>query len=308
MLSIFSLFSGRPLFPAKDPVLQNIRADTRHKILSGKYAEAAADLTAALRTDSLNPTLYHLRGACRRRLHALPAAVSDFSRCIQLDSSHDRAYAGRGDAQFELQHSKLAHDDYVMALNRTHVYMADADLMARLGATRIYLNELPQALIELEGAVALDLRNDFALYYLTVARTMGNQKQAAAASAKEYIKWHVKRPEGYINRALLNCTTGNFTQANADIKFAQQLAPADTATALATVVITESYGHPVEAQKILAVLLAGSAHQDELYLDLADRYLQIGSVELAKKNWTLAAQLGSSEANSRLAAGFKSQP
>ena len=60
LYALLSLFTLRPLFGAKDPMLESISPSTKRELLKGQYPAADAELTAALRTDSANATLYHL--------------------------------------------------------------------------------------------------------------------------------------------------------------------------------------------------------------------------------------------------------
>ena len=60
LYALLSLFTLRPLFGAKDPMPASIGPSTKQELLKGQYPAADAALTAGLRTDSANATLYHL--------------------------------------------------------------------------------------------------------------------------------------------------------------------------------------------------------------------------------------------------------
>ena len=60
LYALLSLFTLRPLFGAKDPMLESISTSTKRELLKGQYPAADAALTAGLRTDSANATFYHL--------------------------------------------------------------------------------------------------------------------------------------------------------------------------------------------------------------------------------------------------------
>lgn len=308
LYSLFSLFALRPLFGSKDPMLQSISPSTKRELLKGHYPEADAELTAALRADSLNPTLHYLRGVCRGRQQQWPAAQSDFSRAISQDSTNGWYYVGRARTNFKLHCLVKARQDYALAFKRTPSAHADTDVAAQVGVTELFLNNTPQAVQELELATVLDLRNDFALFYLTVARTVCHKPQAAAASCKEYIKWHAKRPEGYVNRALLHASLGEYLPAAADVNLALTLAPTHTGSALAKIVIADLSGRPAEANAQLAAMLAKASDKSSLYLDLGDYYMQAGKNEAANHQWTTAQQLGNAEAAERIAANFRAAP
>ncbi|MDB5269051.1 MAG: hypothetical protein JWP58_2091 [Hymenobacter sp.] len=308
LYGLFSLFTLRPLFGAKDPMLESISPSTKRELLKGQYPAADAELTAALRTDSANATLYYLRGVCRGHQQQWPAAQLDFSRAIRHDSTDGWFYVGRARACFEQHRLGQARHDFALAFRRTPSAHSEPDVAALVGVTELFLNNAPQAVQELELATVLDLRNDFALHYLIVARTICHKPQAAAAACKEYIKWHVKRPEGYVNRALLHASLGEFEPAAADVQLARTLAPAHTGSALAQVVITALSGHAAEANTQLASLAAQSPDPARLYLDLGDYYMQVGKNAAANQQWATARQLGNEQAAERLAAGFRPAP
>lgn len=308
LYGLFSLFTLHSFFGPKDPMLQSISSKTKRALVKEEFPAATADITAALATDSLNPTLSYLRGFCRSRMKQWPAANQDFSRAIRLDSTNGWYYIGRARTNFARHRLFQARADYALAFKRTPSCHTDTDVAAQMGVTELFLNNAPQAAAELELATVLDLRNDFALFYLTVARTICHKPQAAAASCKEYIKWHAKRPEGYVNRALLNCSLGNYKQAAADVNLALELAPTDTLSALAKVVITESGGNSVGARAQMATLLLTTTNKSGLYLDLGDFYRQVGKTEAANQHWLVAQQLGNTEAAERLAAKVHSAP
>jgi len=308
LYGLLSLFALRPLFGAKDPMLESINPSTKRELLKGQYPKADGELTAALHADSLRTTLYYLRGVCRGRQQQWPAAQRDFSSAIRLDSTNGWYYIGRAKTQFEQHRLTQARKDYALAFKRTPSAYADTDVAAQVGVTELFLNNAPQAIDELELATVLDLRNDFALFYLTVARTVAHKPQAAAASCKEYIKWHVRRPEGYVNRALLHASLGEYQLASADIELALTLAPTHTGSTLAKVVITELRGHASEAAAQLAAAVATYSNKGSIYLDLGDYYMQAGKNAAANQQWATAQQLGNLEAAERIAAKFRPAP
>ena len=306
LYGLLSLFSIRPLFGPQDPMLKSISPSTKRALLKGQYPAADAELTAALRTDPANAaTLYYLRGVSRSRQQQWPTAQQDFSAAIQHDSTNGWFYVGRARTQFEQHRLGQARHDYALAFKRTPSAHADTEVAALVGVVELFMNNAPQAVQELELATVLDLRNDFAWYYLTVARTVSHQPKAAAASCKEYIRWHLKRPEGYVNRALLNCSIKNYQQAAADVDYALQLAPADPGTARARVVVAALSGQAAQAEALLATLAAQTTDPGTLHLDLGDLYMQAGHNAAANKHWAQAQQLGNAEAVERLAAGFR---
>jgi tetratricopeptide (TPR) repeat protein len=308
LYGLFSLFSLHSLLGTKDPMLNSINPNTKRELLKGHYPEADAQLTAAIRIDSLNPTLYYLRGVCRGRLEQWPAAKTDFTHAIRLDSTDGWFYVGRANCHFALRHLQLARRDYALAFKRTPSCHSDPDVAAQAGVTHLFLNELPQAAEELELASVLDRRNDFALFYLTVARTINHKPQAAAASCQEYIKWHAKRPEGYVNRALLQASLGKYQPALADITLALSLDPTHTGSDLAKIVVTELSGNTADATALLASVVAKSSNKGSIYLDLGDYYMQAGKNAAANQQWTTAQLLGNAEAAERLAAQFQDAP
>ena len=308
LYGLLSLLALRPLFGPKDPMLQRLSPSARHALLKGQYPEAAAELTAALHTDSVHATLYYLRGVCRGRQQQWPAAEQDFSRAIRLDSTNGWYYVGRAKTNFEQHRLGRARHDYALAFKRTPSAHADTDVAAQVGVTELFLNNAPQAADELELATVLDLRNDFALFYLAVARTVCHRPQAAAAACKEYIKWHARRPEGYVNRALLHASLGEYQPAAADIELALTLAPTHAGSALAKVVVTDLSGQQAEANTQLASLVAQAPDKASLYLDLGDYYMQAGKNAAANQQWATAQQLGNPEAGERLAAKFRPAP
>ena len=305
---LFSLFSLRPLFGQKDPMLQSISPTTKKLLLKGQYDAGIGELTSALRTDSLNPTLYYLRGVCRRRQQQWPAASQDFSRAITLDSTNGWYYVGRAKTHFEQQQLRQARQDFIRAFWRTPTTHVDTDVMGQYGVTELYLNNPAQALDQLEGAYILDKSNFFALYYLTVARTALRQPKAAAVSCQEYIKWHAKRPEGYVNRALLHVSLGEYQPAAADVQLARTLDPTHVGSALAGVVVVDLSGQPDAAAKQLAALVAAASDKASLYLNLGDFYMQVGKIAAANQQWATAQQLGSPAAAERIAARFGATP
>ena len=212
---------------------------------------------------------------------------------------------GWAKTHFEQHHLGQARRDYALAFKRTPNAHADTDVAAQVGVVKLFLNNAPRAVQELKLATVLNLRNDFTWYYLTVARTVCHQPKAAAASCKESIKWHLKRPEGYVSRALLNCSIKDYKQAAADLAYARQFGPAAPGTALARVVVADLSGNPAEAETYLTALTAQSADKGTLHLDLGDFYMQAGQNAAANKHWAQAQQLGNTEATERLGASFR---
>jgi tetratricopeptide (TPR) repeat protein len=67
----------------------------RHALVS-RYADAVADLTAALELDPTAPVLYVLRGQMYLYLYEWDAVLTDYNAALELDPGYADAYFYRG--------------------------------------------------------------------------------------------------------------------------------------------------------------------------------------------------------------------
>ncbi|KAJ1672045.1 Hsp90 cochaperone [Coemansia sp. RSA 25] len=77
---------------------------------AGKYAEAQAEYSEAIKRSPTDPRNYSNRAACLIKLIALPDAIKDCDRCVTLDPTYVKAYTRKANALFLMREYAEALD------------------------------------------------------------------------------------------------------------------------------------------------------------------------------------------------------
>ncbi|XP_058222325.1 hsp70-Hsp90 organizing protein 3-like isoform X1 [Rhododendron vialii] len=77
-----------------------------------KYPEAVRHYTEALRRNPKDPKVYSNRAACYTKLTALPEALKDAEKCIELDPTFAKGYSRKGAVQFFMKEYDKAMETY----------------------------------------------------------------------------------------------------------------------------------------------------------------------------------------------------
>ena len=107
----------------------------------GRYDEAVADYTEAIRLKPDYAMAYHNRALAKTRHKDFDSAIVDFTEAIRLNSDYAEAYAHRGVAQAELGNIDEARSDLQIALALSE-QRGDADFKALIEE---WLQRLDQA-------------------------------------------------------------------------------------------------------------------------------------------------------------------
>ncbi|KAH7863951.1 hypothetical protein Vadar_023927 [Vaccinium darrowii] len=77
-----------------------------------KYPEAVRHYTEALRRNPKDPRVYSNRAACYTKLTAMPEALKDAEKCIELDPTFVKGYSRKGAVQFFMKEYDKALETY----------------------------------------------------------------------------------------------------------------------------------------------------------------------------------------------------
>ncbi|KAJ8429848.1 hypothetical protein Cgig2_011846 [Carnegiea gigantea] len=77
-----------------------------------KYPEAVRHYTEAIKRNPKDPRAYSNRAACYTKLGALPEALKDAKKCIELDPTFVKGYTRKGAAQFLMKEHDKALETY----------------------------------------------------------------------------------------------------------------------------------------------------------------------------------------------------
>jgi tetratricopeptide (TPR) repeat protein len=125
-------------------------------VYTGRFREAVRRFSELIRRDSRDPRAYYFRGLAYRELRALPEAVADLTRAVELDPSLSGARYLRALSRRELGDipGALADVDVLLAAAnaRPDMRVLRADLLQELGREREARDDLDRALAEKPGS------------------------------------------------------------------------------------------------------------------------------------------------------------
>lgn len=124
---------------------------------NGRYKDAIAKYSKAIRTDKRNPKYYQLRANAQIQLKNYKAAIADLSRSIKLNPNDPEAYVARATAYDAIHEYKLEKAD-LDAL----VPMKPNDGQTLLWRARLekYLGHMNNVVEDCNKAISLGLSRD----------------------------------------------------------------------------------------------------------------------------------------------------
>lgn len=144
----------------------------------GRYAQAVADFSAALRLDGKDGALYRARAAAYTEQSEADRAVSDYVQALRLNSRDAAAFRGRGIAFAVKREYDQALADYSEAIR---LDPKDASAYNYRGVIHFRTNDLDRAVADYSAAVRLNPRFVLAIRNRAEAcEKMGNYEQALA--------------------------------------------------------------------------------------------------------------------------------
>ncbi len=130
-----------------------------------RYEAALADYGRAIELDSSYATAYSNRGLTYADLQRYEAALADYGRAIELDLSYASAYSNRGSTYAALQRYEAALADYGRAIELDPSY---AKAYSNRGTTYAALQRYEAALADYGRAIELDPSDAKAYFNLGV--------------------------------------------------------------------------------------------------------------------------------------------
>ncbi|XP_020578040.1 hsp70-Hsp90 organizing protein 3-like [Phalaenopsis equestris] len=96
-----------------DPKLADVEREKGNEFFKEqKYPEAVKHYTEAIKRNPQDPRTYSNRAACYTKLGALPEALKDAEKCIELDPSFSKGYTRKGAVQFFMKEYDKALETY----------------------------------------------------------------------------------------------------------------------------------------------------------------------------------------------------
>jgi tetratricopeptide (TPR) repeat protein len=171
-----------------------------------------------------NPTPRLQRGYAYIELDAPLYAIEDFDAAIDLDDALAEAYAGRGEALFQVKEWTAAEEDFEVAL------ALDPDL-ANAHAWRGYLlserGRHGPAIEALRQAVELDKVDPWKRILLAQALLRSGSPGEAKIEYTAALALEDRSTEAYVGRAMAYAQEGDLDAAQADLDSARDIAPHD---------------------------------------------------------------------------------
>jgi len=103
----------------------------------GRFDQAVANFSEAIRADPTNAAAYWNRGAVLCDRQECEQAIADFTRALDLDPDYAQAYYDRGMVYRALDHREKAAADF-----ESYLDLAAEDEDAQIAAAREYLEEM----------------------------------------------------------------------------------------------------------------------------------------------------------------------
>lgn len=134
-----------------NPRLFRLRADVYS--LMGEYANARADFSLAIQTDSQSADLYNARGYFLMTRGLSQEAFEDFQKALELDPQMAIAFNNRGLIELSNEEYETAIQSFSSALKLDSDYV---DALNNRGFARMKLGQLDAALVDLQRTVQLN--------------------------------------------------------------------------------------------------------------------------------------------------------
>jgi tetratricopeptide (TPR) repeat protein len=189
----------------------------------GRYAEAIADLTEAIKLDPRVPKFHVHRGNAKHKFGLLDQAVEDFTQAIEIDPTLAVAYANRALVRGDLGRTDEAIEDYTKAIEiDPHYAMA----YQGRGSVKKDLGLVHEAAEDLQKAVQLDPKRASAHVVLGILQCDElREYQAALKSFDQAIALDPDLAIAYRNRAVAKLHLRQLDRAVADLDKAVVLDP-----------------------------------------------------------------------------------
>ncbi len=187
-----------------------------------EYEAALKDFRRVLQLDSTNARAWHGQGVAKAELGLYPSAVDSFDQAIACDPNSDKIWYNRGRALLKLQQHEqaLISFDRALALNkfRYHAWYSRALAQAPL--------ELIQPAIEsLEQAIALKTSCHYAWNYRGTLLNRLFKRAAAIESFQTSLKYRTPNPNAWYGLAATYALLNDPESASIHLRKAIQLNP-----------------------------------------------------------------------------------
>ncbi|MGB3758371.1 MAG: tetratricopeptide repeat protein [Rivularia sp. (in: cyanobacteria)] len=118
----------------------------------GKYREAITDFNTALQLNFQDAAVYRNRGKARLQMGDNQGAIADFNQALRIQPEDDLIFVARGNAYQAIGHYLGAIEDYNQALE---INLTSATAFYNRGLCNIRMEEIPQAIIDLQNAASI---------------------------------------------------------------------------------------------------------------------------------------------------------
>ncbi len=194
-------FSPQPASNARAPFLQTI---------------------PSAKVDENDAEFYHLRGFAHRKNGNYYAAISDYTKAIELNPKHFKAYFNRGFSYDKLGQYEQAIENYTKALE---IDPSNAYTYYNRGISYDRLNNFEAAIVNFTKAIEIDPSNaDFYHNRGFSYRKLGNYKQAISDYTKA-LGLDSEHFKAYYNRAFSYDKIGEFVKSVEDYTSAIHINP-----------------------------------------------------------------------------------
>ncbi len=187
--------------------------------LQGNLMAAMSDYTKAIELFPDDADSYYNRGTTYYNLGNLAQAIVDYNKAIELSPNDTDAYYNRGFAYYSQGNLAQAVADYSKVIN---ISPSDADTYARRGLVYYHQGKIAQAIADYNSALAIDPHDADAYANRGNAyASLGNLTQALADYTK-VIEINPGLTQVYYNRAIVYYQLKNYGNAWGDVLQAEK--------------------------------------------------------------------------------------
>jgi tetratricopeptide (TPR) repeat protein len=198
-----------------------------HVLSTAEYEAALADYTRALELNSTDDGAYTNRGNTYYVLAQYDAALADYDRALELKPGIAETYYDRAVARHALQAYQAALSDFTRALELKAGY---AQAYNGRGDTYYDMGQYSTALADYDRAIALDSQDAEVFNSRGVTHARLGELAAALPDFTSAVRLDPGNDKAYYNRGTVYYTLGDYQAALADFNRVVVLVPDDAET------------------------------------------------------------------------------
>ena len=188
----------------------------------GELAKAVEALTAMIRRQPQDVTLYSLRATANHRMGNSDQALADLDQAIKLDSQDARLFNNRGFVRLGMEQFQAAIADFNKA---TELSPKFTNVYNNRGLLYIAQQHYNDAIVEFNHAIEFDPQYVDAYNNRGFAELEAGQIERALDDFNVAIQLNPKYVNAFNNRGLLRAQAGDFENAVIDFTHAMMLDP-----------------------------------------------------------------------------------